>query len=40
MSVVSVSGLLLLYLAAQVLWLGNHVFVFSNCGLQTVHVVL
>ena len=27
--------LMLLYPAAQVLWLGNHVVVFSTCGLQT-----
>ena len=29
-----------LYPAAQVLWLGSHVVVFSTCGLQTVHVVM
>ena len=27
--------LLLLYPAAQVLWLGSHVVMFSTCGLQT-----
>ena len=31
--------LLLLHPAAQVVWLGNHVVVFSTCGLQTAHVV-
>ena len=30
---------LLYYPAAQVIWLGSHVVVFSRCGLQTVHVV-
>ena len=32
--------LLLLYPAAQVLWLGSLVVVFSTCELQTGHVVL
>ena len=30
--------LLLLYPAAQIIWLGSHVVVFSPCGIQTVHV--
>ena len=34
------AALLLLYPAAQVLWLGSHVVVFSSCELQTAHVVL
>ena len=35
----SKAALLSSCLAAKVLWLGNHVVVFSSCGLQTVHVV-
>ena len=33
-------ALLLLYPAAQALWLGSYVVMFSTCGLQTAHVVL
>ena len=33
------AALLVLYPAAQVLWLGSH-FVFSTCELQTAHVVV
>ena len=31
--------LMMLYPAAQVLWLGSHVVVFSTCGLQTAPVL-
>ena len=34
------AALLVLYPAAQVLWLDSHVVVFSSCGLQIMHVVL